>query len=96
MPEATVKIKHKKKIHEAKSSGDGPVDACYKAIDKITKVKTRLITYGLEAITKGRDAQGLARVELQVKGKYVHGKGASTDILEASAKAYLDALNRLG
>jgi len=95
-PEATVKIKYKKKIYEAASSGDGPVDACYKAIDKITKIKTKLITYGLEAITKGRDAQGLARVEIQAKGKYIHGKGASTDILEASAKAYLDALNRLG
>lgn len=94
-PEATVKIKYKKKIHEAKSSGDGPVDACYKAIDKITKIKTRLITYGLEAITKGRDAQGLARVEIQAKGKCIYGKGASTDILEASAKAYLDALNKL-
>ncbi|MDD4183697.1 MAG: 2-isopropylmalate synthase [Candidatus Omnitrophica bacterium] len=94
-PQATVKIKYKKKIYEAKSSGDGPVDACYKAIDKITKIKTKLITYGLEAITKGRDAQGLARVEIQAKGKYIHGKGASTDILEASAKAYLDALNRL-
>ncbi|MFA5008689.1 MAG: 2-isopropylmalate synthase [Candidatus Omnitrophota bacterium] len=94
-PEATVKIKYKKKIYEAKSSGDGPVDACYKAIDKITKIKTKLITYSLEAITKGRDAQGLARVEIQVKGKYIYGKGASTDILEASAKAYLDALNKL-
>ncbi|MDD4954626.1 MAG: 2-isopropylmalate synthase [Candidatus Omnitrophica bacterium] len=95
-PEATVRIKYKKKIYEAKSSGDGPVDACYKAIDKITKIKTKLITYGLEAITKGRDAQGLARVEIQAKARYIHGKGASTDILEASAKAYLDALSRLG
>lgn len=94
IPEATVKVKHKGKVCEAKSIGDGPVDACYKAIDEITKVKTRLISYKLEAITKGKDAQGLARVEIEVKNKIVIGRGASTDILEASAKAYLDAVNK--
>ncbi len=94
-PEALVKIKYKKKILEAKSSGDGPVDACFKAIDKITKIKTKLLNYKLEAITKGKDAQGLARLELEIKGKTVSGMGTSTDILEASIKAYLDALNKV-
>ncbi|MFA5271626.1 MAG: 2-isopropylmalate synthase [Candidatus Omnitrophota bacterium] len=93
--QSTVKIKHKKKIYEAKSAGDGPVDACYKAIDKITKIKTKLIAYSLEAVTKGKDAQGLARVEIKAKGKMIAGKAASTDIIEASAKAYLDAVNRI-
>ncbi len=93
--QSTVKIKHKKKIHEASSKGDGPVDACYKAIDKITKIKTKLIAYNLEAVTKGKDAQGLARVEISVKGKMIAGKATSTDVIEASAKAYLDALNRI-
>ncbi|MDP2923697.1 MAG: 2-isopropylmalate synthase [Candidatus Omnitrophota bacterium] len=95
IPEATVKIRYKKKVYQAQSSGDGPVDACYKAIDKITKIKTKLISYNLEAITKGKDAQGLVRVEVQVKGKIVTGRGSSTDILEASVKAYLDTLNKL-
>ncbi|MFA6280939.1 MAG: 2-isopropylmalate synthase [Candidatus Omnitrophota bacterium] len=93
--QSTVKIKHKNKIYEASSCGDGPVDACYKAIDKITKIKTKLIAYSLEAVTKGKDAQGLARVEINVKGKLIAGKAASTDIIEASAKAYLDAVNRI-
>lgn len=93
--QSTVRIKHKKKIYEASSKGDGPVDACYNAIDKITKIKTKLIAYSLEAVTKGKDAQGLARVEIKAKGKMIAGKAASTDIIEASAKAYLDALNRI-
>ena len=94
-PQAEVNIKYKRKSHKSSSSGDGPVDACYKAIDKITKLKVKLLNYKLEAITKGKDAQGLVRVEVKGKGRTVIGRGASTDILEASAKAYLDALNKL-
>ena len=93
-PEANVKIRYKKKVYEAQSKGDGPVDACYKAIDKIVKLKTELLSYKLEAVTTGKDAQGLARVEIKVKGKVTIGRGASTDVLEASVKAYLDALNK--
>ncbi|NQT27983.1 MAG: 2-isopropylmalate synthase [Candidatus Omnitrophica bacterium] len=96
LPQAEVKIKHKGKIHEAKSTGDGPVDACYKAIDKITKVKTKLLNYKLDAITRGKDAQGRVRVEIVAGGKTISGWGSSTDILESSVKAYLDALNRIG
>ena len=94
-PAATVTIRHKKKLQKAHSSGDGPVDACYRAIDKITKKKAKLLTYKLEALTKGKDAQGTVRVELKIKKDVLTGKGTSTDILEASVKAYLDALNRL-
>jgi len=95
LPQAEVKIRYKGKIREAKSTGDGPVDACYKAIDKITKVKTKLLNYKLDAITIGKDAQGRVRVEIVVKGKTIGGRGSSTDILESSVKAYLDALNRV-
>jgi len=94
-PQANIKMKFKDKIYEATSTGDGPVDACYKAIDKITKIPAKLVSYSLEAITKGKDAQGLARVEVIVKNRNIIGKGASTDILEASVKAYLDALNKI-
>jgi len=94
-PEATVKLNYKKKTMEATSGGDGPVDACFKAIDKITKIRTKLLNYKLEAITRGKDAQGLARLEIKVKDKIYSGVGTSTDILEASAKAYLDALNKI-
>jgi 2-isopropylmalate synthase len=95
VPLAEVKIKHKRHVHEAHSRGDGPVDACYKAIDKITRIKAKLLNYNLEAVTKGKDAQGLVRVEIKVDGGTVGGRGASTDILEASVKAYLDALNKV-
>jgi len=96
LPHAEIKIKYKGKVCEAKSTGDGPVDACYKAIDKITGVKTKLLNYKLDAITIGKDAQGRVKVEIIVKGKTISGHGASTDILESSVKAYLDALNRVG
>ena len=94
-PEAVVSVKFKKKIRKAQSSGDGPVDACYKAIDKIVGKKVKLLNYKLDAITKGKDAQGLVHVEIEVGQKVISGKGASTDILEASTKAYLDALNKI-
>jgi len=95
LPQAEVKIKYKGKIREAKSTGDGPVDACYKAIDKIAGIKTKLLNYKLDAITRGKDAQGRVRVEIVAKGKTISGRGSSTDILESSVKAYLDALNRV-
>lgn len=94
VPDAMVKIRHNKKVFEAKSGGDGPVDACYKAVDRITKVKAKLINYELEAVTRGKDAQGLVKVEIELRSQVYSGKGASTDILEASVKAYLDAVNK--
>lgn len=95
VPQATVKIRYKNKTSQVQSTGDGPVDACYKAIDKITGITVKLLNYELEAITRGKDAQGLVRTEIKVKDQMVSGRGSSTDILEASAKAYLDALNKL-
>ncbi|MDD5194366.1 MAG: 2-isopropylmalate synthase [Candidatus Omnitrophica bacterium] len=94
VPEGFVSIKYKHQTFQAHSTGDGPVDACYKAVDKITKIKAKLLSYKLEAITKGKDAQGLVRVEIHVRGKNSIGRGSSTDILEASVRAYLDALNK--
>lgn len=95
VPEATVKIKFRKKIYEAKSTGDGPVDACFKAIDKITNIKPKLQDYRLEAVTSGKDALGEVSLGLVVKNKTASGRGSSTDIIEASVRAYLDALNKI-
>jgi 2-isopropylmalate synthase len=95
LPLATVRLKSKGKIFESASSGDGPVDACYKAIDKVTKVKGQLLDYSLQAVTKGKDALGEVSVKIKARGKEVAGRGASTDIIEASAKAYINAINRL-
>ncbi len=75
--------------------GDGPVDATFKAIKKLTKSKAKLERYNVGAITGGTDAQGEATVKLKYGDVTVNGRGASTDIIEASAKAYVDALNRL-
>ena len=75
--------------------GDGPVDATLKAIKKLTKTKAKLIQYNVGSITGGTDAQGEVTVRVAEGNHTVVGKGASTDIIEASAKAYVHALNRL-
>ncbi|MFH0917870.1 MAG: 2-isopropylmalate synthase [Candidatus Omnitrophota bacterium] len=77
------------------SSGDGPVDACFKAIDKITGYKAKLEDFRLEAVTSGKDALGQASLKLKVSGYSVNGRGSSTDIIEAAIKAYIDAVNKL-
>ncbi len=75
--------------------GDGPVDATLKAIKKLTKSKAKLQQYNVGSITGGTDAQGEVTVRLADGGGTVIGRGSSTDIIEASAKAYIHALNRL-
>jgi len=75
--------------------GDGPVDATLKAIKKLTKTKAKLTHYNVGAITGGTDAQGEVTMRVSEGGHTVVGKGSSTDIIEASAKAYVHALNRL-
>lgn len=94
-PEARIRMKTKGKVIEEKATGDGPVDACYKAIDKITKIKCKLIDYALRGVTGGKEALGEVIVKIESKGETITGHGASTDIIEASAKAYINALNRL-
>lgn len=78
-----------------KGTGDGPVDAVYNAIKKITDTRSTLLKYSVNAITGGTDAQGEVSVRLQEDGHTVTGQGADTDIIVASAKAYINALNRL-
>ena len=94
-PKATVAIKSKGKAFEKSSSGDGPVDACYKAIESIVNVKGELLDYAIQSVTRGKDALGEVTVKVRIKGKKYIAHGASTDILEASAKAYLNAINKM-
>ncbi|MFC1671961.1 2-isopropylmalate synthase [Planctomycetota bacterium] len=95
IPTATVIIeKEDKQVKEA-ACGDGPVDACYKAIDRATGLSPKLRDYSLKAVTAGKDAQGEVSVLLECNGRTFIGRGASTDIIEASAKAYLRAVNRI-
>jgi len=75
--------------------GVGPVDAIFTAIRKITQTDYPLLKYAVNAITGGADAQGEATVQLKFDGRSAVGRGAHPDVLVASAKAYINALNRL-
>lgn len=77
------------------SEGDGPVDAVFKAIEKLVNSGAQLELYSVNAVTSGTDSQGEVTVRLEKAGRIVNGQGADTDILVASAKAYLNALNLL-
>ena len=81
--------------HEGASIGSGPVDASYRAIETIVESGSKLLLYSVNAITSGTDAQGEVTVRLQRDGRIVNGQGADTDIVIASAKAYVNAYNKL-
>ncbi|PYI53028.1 2-isopropylmalate synthase [Paenibacillus flagellatus] len=96
VPMATVRIVQAEgTMLEEGSIGNGSVDAIYKAIDKATKEEVELEDYSIKSVTHGKDALGDVHVVLKQGDISVHGRGVSTDILEASAKAYIDAINRL-
>jgi 2-isopropylmalate synthase len=96
IPTATVKLRDTSgaEVQDA-SMGDGPVDAIYSAIQRLTGVRVALTDYRVRRVGTGQEALGEAHVELEHNGKKVKGRGYSTDILEASALAYLAAINRL-
>ena len=73
--------------------GDGPIDAAFKAIDKIIGKHPVLEDFSLDAVTEGKDAQGEARVRIQCGNRRYNGRGLSTDVVEASIRAYLSAIN---
>ena len=96
VPTATVRLrKADGEVTQEAACGDGPVDAATRAIDKVVGLKPKLLDYALRALTSGKDAQGEVTVRLSEGGLTILGRGASTDIMEASAKAYLNALNKL-
>lgn len=95
VPEALVKLKDKTKVQAASASGDGPVDACYNAIDKIAKIKGKLLDYSIRSVTSGKDALGEVSVKVAFKDRVISGRGTDTDIIQASVKAYLNAVNKI-
>ncbi len=95
IPESAVTLAVGGAEHKAASSGSGPVDATFKAIEKIAASGAEQLLYSVNAITTGTDAQGEVTVRLAKGGRIVNGQGADTDIVIASAKAYLNALNKL-
>ena len=95
VPTATVELEIGGRLAKQTGTGDGPVDAAYRTIAAITQTKSRLLTYVVKAITGGTDAQGEVSVRMEEGGRTVTGHGADTDIIVASARAYLNALNKL-
>jgi 2-isopropylmalate synthase len=98
VPTATVRLRKSGAKGDAVQDagiGDGPVDASLKAIDRLTSTKGKLMEYSLRAVSQGKDALGEVTVKVDFgQGELVTGKGASTDVIEASARAYLNAVNR--
>lgn len=94
-PIATVKLRVGKELIERTEYGDGPVDATYRAIASIIDTKSNLLKFEVKGITGGTDALGEVSVSLEEGGRIVRGYGADTDIIVASAKAYINALNKL-
>ncbi|MCK5138763.1 MAG: 2-isopropylmalate synthase, partial [Thermodesulfovibrionia bacterium] len=94
-PTATITLKINEELKETTGQGDGPVDAAYKAIASLTNTKSSLHKYEVKGITGGTDALGEVMVSLEEGGRFVRGHGADTDIIVASAKAYIHALNKL-
>jgi 2-isopropylmalate synthase len=95
VPTATVKMEVDGTIVQEAGFGDGPVDATFKTIKKVTGTKSKLLQFSINAITSGTEAQGEVMVKLEEKGYAVTGQGVDTDVIVASAKAYINALNKL-
>ena len=95
VPSATVRLRIGDETVQQSAWGDGPVDAAYAAIGQATGSGIQLADYAIRAITSGSQALGEVTVHLARGDEKVRGRGVSTDVIEASAKAYVDALNRL-
>jgi 2-isopropylmalate synthase len=96
IPTATVRLRQNGQTYQGVASGVGSVDAIYSAIDSLIKVPHRLVDYNVSSVTGGTDALGEVTVRISDRAGQVHtGRGSSMDIIEASAKAYLQALNKV-
>ena len=94
-PVATVEVEVDGVAHEEAAVGDGPVDAIYHAIERLTGRTLRLESYEIRSVGHGKDALGEVTVRARQDDHVVHARGLSTDVVEASAKAYLEAMNKL-
>jgi 2-isopropylmalate synthase len=95
IPHAVLTLNRDGTEQRTEATGGGPVDATFKAIENVVNSETELLLYSVNNITSGTDAQGEVTVRLAKGGRVVNGQGADTDIVVASAKAYLNALNKL-
>jgi 2-isopropylmalate synthase len=92
---ASVMIKNGDEIREEVATGDGPIDAAFKAIEKIVGKSLKLEDYSINSVTEGEDALGDATVKLRENGHAYIGRGLSTDVVEASVIAYVNAVNKM-
>lgn len=95
MSNANIKLRKAQKVFTSEAVGNGPVDAALQAIKKLTGIEAELIGYSINAIGLGTDARGEVSVTLKNNGQIANGRGADTDVVVASAKAYVAAINRL-
>jgi 2-isopropylmalate synthase len=94
-PEARVRLRKEEVILEASAEGSGPIDAIFRAIDKIAGAFHKLEDFQVKAVTETKEAMGVSTVRVSREGYRALGRGSSTDILKASAKAYVEAVNRI-
>jgi len=92
---ATIRLRKNGDLIEGVSLADGPISAGFKAIGVLVDEELTLIDYGVEAVTDGTDAQGEAHVKISDGTHFYHGRGLSTDIIDASLKAFVDAVNQM-
>jgi 2-isopropylmalate synthase len=95
VPTATVRLRHEGQVLQDAACGDGPVDAALKTIDRITGRPGRLLDFSLQAVSVGQDAMGEVSIRVEFGKETISSKAASTDIVDAAAKAYLACVNRL-
>lgn len=91
----TIQIKVDEELKTCASTGEGPIDACYNAINEITGYDVSLLDYSIRAVTGGRDAIGEVSVRIKYNDKIYIGRGISTDVIESSILAYLSAVNKI-
>jgi len=94
-PTATVRLSRENEEIEDSSIGDGPVDAVFNALERITGIPCTLTDYAINSIGTGKDAMGEVLLRVEYQKQSFSGRGTSTDVIEASAKAYINALNRI-
>ncbi|MCP5047204.1 MAG: 2-isopropylmalate synthase, partial [bacterium] len=94
IPTGTVKLKKDGKEYVAVAYGDGPVEALFNAIDSALDIKTNLVEFVVQGIGHNKDAQGQVKLMLEIDKEEFVGKGTSTDVMEASVLAYINAVNR--
>ena len=94
IPTATVTVKMGNKEYSDSSTGDGPVDALFNAIDRALNIQPKIESYQVRSVTSGREALGEVIVRIRNEDKSFNGRGISTDVIEASGKAYIKAINQ--